>query len=203
MKKWWNGNEKRILNHKWKISILPSKTGLKLNCLKCGSSVAPRNPIDALVAIILIAHTIIPGIFNNDMIEAKLKFIEFITFAKLFFYVKLYRNFLPLDWPCCNVWLCLGRIHMVMIAVKNNNNPSVVNGRKNPPNWYKNPPTIGPTIKPRPKNVSNDANVTLTLSGNSLAIIANDAVKNAALPSASIIRTINANVIKTPCPYLK
>lgn len=62
------------------------------------------------------------------------------------------------------------------------------------------PPTIGPTIKPNPKNVSNEAKVTLTLSGNSLAMIANEAVKNAALPSASMIRTIKANVINKECP---
>lgn len=50
---------------------IPSKIGLKLNCLKCGSSVAPRKPIEALVAAMLIAHTIIPGIFNKLNIEAE------------------------------------------------------------------------------------------------------------------------------------
>lgn len=51
------------------FEILPSNTGLKLNWRRCGSSVAPRNPIDALVAIMLIEHTIIPGIFNKERIE--------------------------------------------------------------------------------------------------------------------------------------
>lgn len=53
--------------------MLPSKTGLNSNCLKCGSKVAPRKPIEALVAIILIAHTRTPGIFNKDEIETKKK----------------------------------------------------------------------------------------------------------------------------------
>lgn len=48
---------------------LPSKTGPRLNCLKCGSSVAPRKPIDALVAIILIEHTKTPGIFKSVGID--------------------------------------------------------------------------------------------------------------------------------------
>lgn len=82
-----------------------------------------------------------------------------------------------------------------MIAVENNNKPSVTNGKKYPPIEYNAPPTIGPTINPKPKNVSNEANVMLTLFGNSLAIMANDAVKNAAFPNASMIRTTNANVI--------
>lgn len=43
--------------------------------------------------------------------------------------------------------------------------------------------------------------MTLTLSGNSLAMMANDAVKNAALPNASIIRIKKANVINRVCPY--
>lgn len=60
---------------------------------------------------------------------------------------------------------------------------------------YSKPPTIGPTIKPNPKNVSSEANVVLTLFGNSLAMIANEAVKKAALPNASIIRITNASVI--------
>lgn len=93
-------------------------------------------------------------------------------------------------------------MHMVMIAVKNSNRPIVTNGKKYPPNEYREPPTIGPTIKPSPKNVSSEANVTLTLSGNSFAMIANEAVKNAALPNASMIRMIKANVINSVCPYL-
>lgn len=58
-------------------------------------------------------------------------------------------------------------------------------------------------MSPNPKNVSNDANVTLTLSGNSLAMMANDAVKNAAFPNASMIRIKKANVINRVCPYLR
>lgn len=41
-------------------------------------------------------------------------------------------------------------------------------------------------------------NVVAIFCGNSFAIIANDAVKKAALPKASMIRTINANAIKLP-----
>lgn len=85
-------------------------------------------------------------------------------------------------------------MHKVTAAAKNNNRPIVTNGKKYPPNWYKKPPTIGPTINPSPKNVSSEANVTPTLSGNSFAMIANDAVKNAALPNASMIRMVTANV---------
>lgn len=85
-------------------------------------------------------------------------------------------------------------MHKVTAAAKNNNMPIVTNGKKYPPNWYKKPPTIGPTINPSPKNVSSEANVTPTLSGNSFAMIANDAVKNAALPNASMIRMVTANV---------
>ena len=55
---------------------LPSKTGLKSNCLKCGSSVAARKPIDALVAMMLIEHTIMPGIFISDNIETTKKCIK-------------------------------------------------------------------------------------------------------------------------------
>lgn len=91
-------------------------------------------------------------------------------------------------------------MHMVITAVENNSKPSVTNGRKYPPNWYKKPPTIGPTIKPKPKNVSSEANVTLTLSGNSLAMMANDAVRKAALPNASMVRMMKANVINRMCP---
>lgn len=49
----------------------PSKMGVKSNWRRCGSSVAPRKPIDALVAIMLIPHTTIPGIFNKVSIEAE------------------------------------------------------------------------------------------------------------------------------------
>lgn len=94
-------------------------------------------------------------------------------------------------------------MHMVIIAVKKSNAPIVTNGKKYPPNEYRKPPTIGPAIKPSPKNVSSDANVTPTLSGNSFAMIANDAVKNAALPKASMVRMIKANVINRVCPCLK
>lgn len=39
-------------------------------------------------------------------------------------------SLLPFDCPSGKVWLCFGSMHIVMIAVKNNNNPSVANGRK-------------------------------------------------------------------------
>lgn len=47
--------------------------------------------------------------------------------------------------------------------------------------------TIGPTIKPSPKNVSSVAKVVPTEFGNSFAIIAKLDVRKAAFPSASII----------------
>lgn len=43
--------------------------------------------------------------------------------------------------------------------------------------------------------------VVATLFGNSLAIMANDAVKKAALPNASIILIRKANDINKVCPY--
>lgn len=51
-------------------AISPSITGLRLNCRRCGSSRAPKNPIDALVAIIPSEHTKMLGIFNNVSIDA-------------------------------------------------------------------------------------------------------------------------------------
>lgn len=56
----------------WIMKTAPSITGVKSNCLKCGSSVAAKNPIDALVATILIEHTITPGILNSDSIETEM-----------------------------------------------------------------------------------------------------------------------------------
>lgn len=114
--------------------------------------------------------------------------------------VNLFVKSLPLDCSCCKFGQCRGKMHIVMKAVTNSNRPIVTNGKKYPPNVYREPPTIGPTIKPSPKNVSREANVMLTLSGNSFAMIANDAVKNAALPNASMIRMIKANVINSVCP---
>lgn len=46
--------------------VSPSSIAVKSNCLRCGSSVAPKKPIDALVAIILNPHTKTPGIFIKD-----------------------------------------------------------------------------------------------------------------------------------------
>lgn len=82
-----------ILHNFFKILLengIPSNTGLKSNCRKCGSNVAPRKPIDALVAIILKAHTTIPGIFINAGIDAKkrtkqhLLAVHFLIFMFLF-----------------------------------------------------------------------------------------------------------------------
>lgn len=52
-------------------TISPSITGLRLNCRRCGSSRAPKNPIDALVAIILNEHTKMLGIFSNVTMDAE------------------------------------------------------------------------------------------------------------------------------------
>lgn len=189
-------------NPPWMMKIAPSKTGLKSNCLKCGSSVAAKNPIDALAAIIVIEQTIIAGILSSDNIETtkgKLKMLNRFDYE---IQITVLSNCLPPECSCCIGSLCFGRMQNVMRAVTNSNVPKVPNGKKYPPNWYRKPPTIGPAIRPSPKNVSSDANVTLTLSGNSFAINANDAVKNAALPIASIIRMINANVKNEPCPCL-
>lgn len=62
--------KKRFLK-KFNKYNLPSTTGPILNCRRCGSSRAPKNPIDALVAIILIEHTKMLGIFNNVINEAE------------------------------------------------------------------------------------------------------------------------------------
>lgn len=50
-------------------------------------------------------------------------------------------------------------------------------------------------MRPSPKQVSSDAKVDPTLFGNSDAIMLKEAVKNAALPKASMIRTTNAAVM--------
>jgi len=55
---------------------------------------------------------------------------------------------------------------------------------------------VGPTIRPKPKKVSKLANVMATLFGNSLAIMAKLAVKNAAFPIASIILIKKDRIIK-------
>lgn len=55
--------------------------------------------------------------------------------------------------------------------------------------------TIGPTIRPNPKNVSSVANVVPTELGNSFARIAKLDVRKAALPKASMILIMNARVI--------
>lgn len=44
--------------------------------------------------------------------------------------------------------------------------------------------------------------MTLTLFGNSLAMMANDAVRNAALPNASMVRMMKADEINRACPCL-
>jgi hypothetical protein len=55
--------------------------------------------------------------------------------------------------------------------------------------------TIGPTIKPNPKNVSRVAKVVPTEFGNSFAMIAKLEVRNAAFPNASTIRMAKARVM--------
>lgn len=59
---------------------------------------------------------------------------------------------------------------------------------------------MGPTINPSPKKVSRVAKEVPTLVGNSLAMIVKLAVKNAAFPSASIIRITNASVMNIVWP---
>lgn len=51
----------------------------------------------------------------------------------------------------------MGSTQAVNNAVINNADPRTTNGKKYPPTEYKVPPTIGPTINPNPKKVSNDA----------------------------------------------
>lgn len=81
----------------WKCTkvfgFLPSKTGDKSKMRRCGSSVAPRKPIEALAAIMLIAHTIIPGIFNKDSIEAANAWISKINIK---FKTYLFCLFIPI-----------------------------------------------------------------------------------------------------------
>ena len=59
--------------------------------------------------------------------------------------------------------------------------------------------TIGPTINPHPKSVSSVAKEVPMLFGNSDAIIVNEAVKNAAFPSASTILMTKASAINASC----
>lgn len=61
----------KIKNQNTANVVSPSSIAVKSNCLRCGSSVAPRKPIDALVAIILNAHTKTPGIFIKDWTVAR------------------------------------------------------------------------------------------------------------------------------------
>ena len=56
-----------------------------------------------------------------------------------------------------------------------------------PPASYSAPPTVGPTIMPMPKKVSRMANMVATFSGNSLAIMLKEPVRNPLFPQASII----------------
>ena len=65
--------------------------------------------------------------------------------------------------------------------------PRDTKGSVNPPASYRAPPTVGPTIIPMPKKVSRMANMVATLSGNSLAIMLKDPVRNPLFPQASII----------------
>ena len=55
----------------------------------------------------------------------------------------------------------------------------------------------GPAIRPIPKNVSKQANMVATESGNSLAMMLKLAVRNPELPMASMIRTKMLSPIKT------
>lgn len=50
----------------------PNTIGLKLKSLKCGSNVALKKLIDALVALIANAFTKIPGIFNACFADPKI-----------------------------------------------------------------------------------------------------------------------------------
>lgn len=47
------------------FDFIPNNIGPSSNCRKCGSNVALKNPIDALVAQIPTAHTITPGILRT------------------------------------------------------------------------------------------------------------------------------------------
>lgn len=53
------------------VMIIPNNIGPKSNCRRCGSNVADRNPIDALVAQIPTAHTTTPGILRTDLMFAE------------------------------------------------------------------------------------------------------------------------------------
>lgn len=51
--------------------VLPSNIGPNSNCRRCGSKVALKNPIDALVAQIPTAQTTTPGILRTDLMFAE------------------------------------------------------------------------------------------------------------------------------------
>lgn len=61
------------------------------------------------------------------------------------------------DCPASHSCGCFGRTQAVNKAVTNKADPRTTNGKKYPPTEYNVPPTIGPTINPNPKNVSNEA----------------------------------------------
>lgn len=105
--------------------VSPSSIAVKSNCLRCGSSVAPKKPIDALVAIILNAHTKTPGIFIKDWTVAREGNIVIITYYSTNKNIKS----IPLELSCCTTSSCFGKIHIVITAVKRSNSPSDTKGK--------------------------------------------------------------------------
>lgn len=81
--------------------------------------------------------------------------------------------------------------------IDNKRLPSTINGSLNPPAEYKTPPKGGPSINPRPVNVSIAPVTVPILEPNSPATIANDAVSAAAPPIAITTRRRKQKTTKT------
>jgi hypothetical protein len=95
-----------------------------------------------------------------------------------------------------------GIINVAATASARSAPPVTAKGKTYPPSSNKAPPTDGPNINPRPKNVSSEANVVATESGNSQAVIVNVAVIKEAAPKASMILSRNDKNMKGKCPSI-
>lgn len=118
-------------------NISPKTTGLKLNCRKCGSKVACRNPMLTLVAIIDIDAINTPGILrsfptpaNRDKRRHDTTKMRFKSYAIAEIFVEIIP---PVLWGSCSRSLWTGRTNAVMTAARNNADPSTTNGVVYPP----------------------------------------------------------------------
>lgn len=78
------------------MKIDPNEIGLRSNWRKCGSSVAPKNPIDMLVAMMLNELTMTPGILMIDDILTEIK-IGRLVIRNSLFVIRRKRRYLLFD----------------------------------------------------------------------------------------------------------